>query len=155
MPEPFSDVHEEETPVPVDPIIPVFRQWAMLKAEIEISMRVRDKLRDRVVKAVEERGYRDHKGSQYIDLPFELEVGGYKYQRIKRERRVSISPDVDRAEEIIGSKGEEFLRRAFPMRPVFDPDELYVLLQEGVLTESDMDAIFVQHESYAFKGLAT
>lgn len=155
MPETTSDVHEESHPVPFDPIIPVFRQWAVLKGQIEASMRIRNKLRDRIITAVEERGYRDHKGSQYLDLPHELQIGDTSYQRIKRERRVSIIPDVGRAQEILAEKGEEFLARVFPLRPAFDPDELYVLLQEGVISESDMDDIFVKHESFAFKGLAT
>lgn len=155
MSEPNSDVHEAQAPVPFDPVIPLFREWAALKPEAERIIARRNELRDKVARAVEERGYRDHKGSQYMDLPYAIQAGGINYLRIKRERRVTISPDIDRAEEITRAKGEEVYARVFPMRPAFDPDELFVLLQEGIIAEDDMDAIFVQHESYAFKGMAS
>lgn len=155
MPERESAVYEEEKPVPFDPIIPLFREWALLKPELDRLATRRNELRDKVARAVEERGYRDHKGSQYIDLPFPIDAGGVSYARIKRERRVAISPDIERAEEITRARGEGIYARVFPLRPAFDQDELYVLLQEGLISEADMDAIFVQHESYAFKGLAS
>jgi hypothetical protein len=155
MSSPESDVHDSPAPVPIDPIVPLFREWAMLKAEADALTTRRNKLRDRCAAAVAERGYADHKGSQYLDLPWPIEAGGVSYLRIKRERRVTTVPDAEVAESVTRSKGDEIYRRVFPLVPCLDPDELYVLLQEGVLTEDDMDAIFVQHESFAFKGMAT
>jgi hypothetical protein len=136
--------------LPFDPILPTVRRWALLKREAEKIGAERDKLRDSITKAVMQRGYRDHKGSQYLDLPMEIEG----FNRIKRERRVSVIPDLSAAEEITRSKGENVYQRAFPPVPTLDTEELYVLLQEGVLTESEMDAIFTQKESYAFRGLS-
>ncbi len=76
-----------------------------------------NKLRDRVVDAVRTRGYADHKGSQYIDLPFPIPVGDSEYIRIKRERRVSIVADLAEAERITKARGENVYRRAFPRFP--------------------------------------
>ncbi|NIY68028.1 hypothetical protein SMALB_6106 [Streptomyces malaysiensis] len=114
-----------------------------------------NKLRDRVAEAVQSRGYTDHKGSQYIDLPFPIPVSDHEYIRIKRERRVSIVADLEAAERITRARGYEIYRRAFPPVPTLDADELYVLLQEGELTEEDMDQIMVQKESFAFRGLTS
>ncbi|MFD9815108.1 hypothetical protein [Streptomyces sp. NPDC059080] len=145
----------EARPVPFDPVIPTFREWAKLKAQqTELTTRM-NKLRDKVAAAVQARGYADHKGSQYIDLPFPIPVGESEYVRIKRERRVSIVADTDAAERITRSRGENVYRRAFPPVPTLDADELYVLLQEGELTEDDMDQIMVQRETFAFRGLTS
>ncbi|MGW1261163.1 hypothetical protein ACWD7Y_04280 [Streptomyces drozdowiczii] len=127
----------------------------MLKAQqTDLTTRM-NKLRDKVASAVQARGYADHKGSQYIDLPFPIPVGDSEYIRIKRERRVSIVADLEAAERITRQAGEEIWRRAFPPVPTLDADELYVLLQEGHLTEEDMDQIMVQKETFAFRGLTS
>lgn len=145
----------ESRPLPFDPVIPTFREWAMLKAQqTELTTRM-NKLRDKVATAVEARGYADHKGSQYIDLPFPIPVGDSEYVRIKRERRVSVVADLEAAERITRARGENIYRRAFPPVPTLDADELYVLLQEGQLTEADMDQIMVQKETFAFRGLVS
>ncbi|MEU3979607.1 hypothetical protein AB0F77_05765 [Streptomyces sp. NPDC026672] len=145
----------ESKPVPFDPVIPTFREWAVLKAQqTELTSRM-NKLRDKVVAAVQSRGYADHKGSQYIDLPFPIPVGDSEYIRIKRERRVSIVADLEAAERITKGRGDQVYRRAFPPVPTLDADELYVLLQEGELSEEDMDQIMVQKETFAFRGLTT
>ncbi|MFI9271847.1 hypothetical protein ACIGXM_14170 [Kitasatospora sp. NPDC052896] len=136
--------------VPFDPILPSVRRWAVLKREAEKISAERDRLRDTITRAVIERGYHDHKGSQYLDLPMEIEG----LTRIKRERRVAVTADAEIAEEITRSKGEAVYARAFPSVPTLDTEELYVLLQEGVLSETELDSIFVKRESYAFKGLA-
>ena len=141
--------------IPFDPIIPVFREWAVLKAQVTEETSRLNKLRDRVVTAVEKRGYTDHKGSQFLDLPFPIPAGDSEYVRIKRERRVSITADEETAERILKSKGEALYRRAFPPVPTLDADELYVLLQEGHLSEGEMDEILVQRETFAFRGLTT
>ncbi|MFE6745927.1 hypothetical protein ACFVGM_08760 [Kitasatospora purpeofusca] len=136
-----------------DPIIPVFREWAILKQQSDSLIRQQNHLRDRVIAAVEERGYRDHKGSQFIDLPYPLPVGDIEYVRIKRECRTSIVADHDAAEEITRERG--VFDRAFVLVPSLRPDELYVLLQEGILSESDMDRIFTKKSTYAFRGLTS
>ncbi|MFC9505380.1 hypothetical protein [Streptomyces sp. NPDC057002] len=145
----------ESQRIPFDPVIPVFREWAVLKAQVTEETSRLNKLRDKIADAVEHRGYKDHKGSQYLDLPFPIPAGDNEYVRIKRERRVSVVADEQAAERITKAKGEHIYRRAFPPVPMLDADELYVLLQEGHLTEAEMDEILVQKESFAFRGLTS
>ncbi|MGW3860275.1 hypothetical protein ACWEDZ_02155 [Streptomyces sp. NPDC005047] len=141
--------------IPFDPVIPIFREWAVLKSQVTEDTSRLNKLRDKVAAAVESRGYTDHKGSQFLDLPFPIPAGDGEYVRIKRERRVSITADPDVAERITKSKGEAIYRRAFPPVPTLDADELYVLLQEGHLSEEEMDEILTQRETFAFRGLTS
>ncbi|MFF8283363.1 hypothetical protein ACF06W_11640 [Streptomyces albus] len=154
MPEPSSEETDSEPgPIPFDPVVPTFREWAVLKAQqTELTTRM-NRLRDKVIEAVRTRGYADHKGSQYIDLPFPIPVGDAEYVRIKRERRVSVVADIEAAERITRAAG--VYDRAFPPLPTLDADELYVLLQEGRLSEEEMDQIMVQKESWAFRGLTS
>jgi hypothetical protein len=137
---------------PIDPIVPKFREWVILRAQVtEMTTRM-NRLRDTVSQAVENRGYADHKGSQYIDLPFAVVVGDTSYSRIKRERRVSIIADDEAAERITRKKG--CYDRAFPPVRHLDVDELYVLYQEDVLSQDELDEILTPRETFAFKGMA-
>ena len=139
---------EEE--VIYDPIIPMFRQWALLKERVENDTRELNHLRDQCISAVEARGERDHRGSQWIRLPFP--VGNKGFTAIKRERRVAVQTDEEAAEEITRSKG--CYEVCFPLRRVLDAEELYVQYQKGSLTQEDMDRIFRQVESFSFKPTA-
>lgn len=139
--------------LPVDPIVPTFRQWAIAKARVTELTTVMNKLRDQISSAVEDRGYRDHKGSQYIDLPFPLSIGDHEYRKIKRERRVSVVANDEVAERITRAKG--LYDRAFPPVRTLDVDELYVMYQEGFLVQADLDSILETRESYAFRGMTS
>ncbi|MGW3153690.1 hypothetical protein [Streptomyces sp. NPDC001089] len=153
--EPNPTAAPEQQRIPFDPVIPVFREWAVLKAQVTEQTSRLNRLRDKVATAVEQRGYTDHKGSMYLDLPFPIPAGDNEYIRIKRERRVSVTADEEAAERILKAKGPALYRRAFPPVPTLDVDELYVLLQEGALTEEEMDSIFQQRETFAFRGLTS
>lgn len=148
----MPETDETPGPRPVDPVIPTFREWMILRAQYnDIATRM-NRARDEVVTAVDARGYRDHKGNQFIDLPFPLTVGETTYSRIKRERRVSVHANSDVAEAITRARG--CYDRAFPPVRYLDSDELYVLYQEGALTQAELDEIFEPRESFAFKGMA-
>lgn len=139
-------------PLPIDPVVPTFREWMVLRAQYNDVAARMNHARDAVVAAVAARGYQDHKGNQFIDLPFPLTVGETTYSRIKRERRVSIVANEDAAERITFEKG--VYERAFPPVRSLDAEELYVLHQEGVLSQAELDEIFEPRESFAFKGTA-
>lgn len=137
---------------PIDPVIPKFREWAVLKGRVALLTTAMNKLRDEVSRAVESRGYADHKGSQYIDFPFGIVVGDTTYTRVKRERRVSVVADDELAEKICREKG--VYDRAFPPVRALDVDELYVMYQEEILTQEELDSILTPRESFAFKGVS-
>lgn len=133
-----------------DPIVKKFQHWAMMRDELESLTASLNKIRDDCMTALEERGARDHKGSQILRLPFA--VGSKGFDRLKRERRVSNKIDEEVAEIICRSKG--VYEKCFPARPTLDPDEIYVQYQLGVFTDEDMDNIFPKYVSYSFKPLS-
>lgn len=139
--------HEE---VVYDPIIPLFRQWTLLKDDVEEANRELASLRDQCIAAIEARGERDHRGSQWIKLPFP--IGNKGFTSIKRERRISHQTDEEVAEAITRSK--DCYEVCFPLRRILDQEELYVQYQKGVLSQEDMDMIFTQVESWSFRPTA-
>lgn len=150
--EDVSETAARDIANPIDPIVPAFREWAVTRDQVTALTTRMNHQRDRIIAAVEARGYADHKGHQYIDLPFALQVGDTTYTRIKRERRVTVVADEDAAKRIAIERG--VLDRAFPSVPALDEAELYVLFQEEILTEADMGEIFTKKESFAFRGVA-
>lgn len=129
------------------------RQFLALKfQETEITSR-KNKLRDEVAAHVDAVGEPDEKGSLFWKLTPPIEINGQKFVEVKRERRVSTSLNEDATQELVASKGAEILARVYkPVTEIrLDQDELYVLNQEGVLTDAELDGLFEENESFAFK----
>jgi hypothetical protein len=62
-----------------------------------------------------------------------------------------VNLDAEKAEELAIAKG--IRDRVFKevTTEVLDQDELYVLNQEGILSDEELDSLFVETESFAFK----
>ncbi len=144
-----------ERPIALDPETPLekVRQFLTLKFQETQIVTRKNKLRDEVSAFVDQTGEVDEKGSKFWKLPTPIEVNGQKFTEVKRERRVSTSLDTEAVETLVNSKG---LRdRVFKQvtQEVLDQDELYVLNQEGLLTDDELDSLWVTSESFAFKPL--
>lgn len=125
------------------------RLWVYLKAQVDRNTAQLNQLRDQISADVERYGRPDESGHVRMQLRRPFEYGGKRYEGIKRERRVSRTLSQDRAEALANARG---LRdRLFPMRPVFDADELLVLYQQGLLTEGEIDGLYDTKITWAFK----
>jgi len=103
---------------------------------------------------LDENGEADERGHKTYTFPEPLTIGGKTFTGLKRERRVSDSFDEDVAETILTAKN--LLAQALVQpEPVIDQDAIYVLQQEGKITAAELDSMFVQTESWAFKPLAS
>jgi hypothetical protein len=82
-----------------------------------------------------------------------MEVNGQTFTEIKREKRTSIGLDEDAVDTLVNATG--IRDRVFKevTTTVLDQDELYVLNQEGVISDEELDALFTEKISYAFKPL--
>lgn len=124
------------------------RLWVHLRAQFDRIQTQLNQVRDRLSDRIDQHGLPDEYGHLRMDLrPFEF--GGKRYEGIKRERRVSRAVNLERAAMLADAKnlGE----RLYPLRPVFDAEELYVLYQEGLLTEREIDDLFDTKVTWAFK----
>jgi hypothetical protein len=152
---PRRTTRRAEKPINLDPENPIekVRQFLSLKFQEAQIVTRKNKLRDEVSAFVDANGETDEKGSKFWKLPSVIEVNGQRFTEVKREKRVSISLDEDAVEELVNRKG--IRDRVFKeiTTTVLDQDELYVLNQEGLIDDAELDALFVEKESFAFKPL--
>lgn len=122
-------------------------EWLYVKSQAtELTARA-NKLRDLVDAAIEQGSYTDDKGNVFYDLDRPLTVGEKTYGAVKRELRVKRVPNEERVMALALRVGA--YDQLFPLKRVMDPDELYVLYQDGVISESDIDGVYDSQESYA------
>ncbi|MGD6750315.1 hypothetical protein [Streptomyces sp. BH105] len=131
-------------------------QWALIKHRVDTQSRILNKLRDDMTLDLREVGIQDEKGSYIIELPRPLTVGDKAFKAMKLERYVSQDTDEEAAEDIVRdldaeAAGTGIEERLFPMVRQFDPQEAYVLYQEGLLTEDHLRRIFPEKEGFRFK----
>lgn len=127
-------------------------QWATIRAEIDALTARANHLRDELSQIVDTQGEPDDKGHIYLQLPAPITVGEKTYGSIKRERRVSTVFKEDEAEEALLAKG--LLARAQETITVLSQDAIYLLNQEGLLSDEEIDSFFGKKVSFAFKPVA-
>jgi hypothetical protein len=94
----------------------------------------------------------DENGHRYYDLPEPVTIGDVTYTAIQAQRKTTSSLDLEEVERLLRKKGGEKLYDLVFKREVirvFHEDELFVLLQKGVVTEDEMDALTSEDESFA------
>jgi len=135
--------------VPGKELTEKLKMWVYLKAQVDRLTSQLNQLRDDISADVERYGESDESGHLRLAIGRPFEYAGRRYEGIKRERRVSRLVNEERAEALAMAKG--VVGRLFPARPTFDQDELYVLYQQGLLTEREIDDLFDTRVSWAFK----
>lgn len=125
------------------------RVWVQMRAQQERLTYELNILRDQLVDEIRAHGYRDENGHIRLELEHPFEHGGKRYSGLKRERRVRRTVNEERALALAETRG---LRdRLFPMQPVFDEQELFVLHQEHLITEREIDDLYDRKIDWAFK----
>jgi hypothetical protein len=163
-------------PAPTPPtgpleIIAWFRQWLALRQEEKfLGTRIKE-LHQRMCGTIEAEGYRDDKGSLYLDLDEPVEG----YASLKYERRVTKVLNEARAEKMVTAKGlrdrctalvlyltdqeqaldllqkHGLLRLGAPIEADLDEEEILKAHYDGEIDQDELDSIFDITESYAFK----
>jgi hypothetical protein len=123
--------------------------WAQLRAAQERITGELNKLRDTLSAIIEVHGYTDERGNLRLELPEPVTFDGRRIESLKYERRVSRVLNEERAAAFAKQRG--LTDRLFPPTPLFDEQQLYVLYQEHVITEADIDALYDTREGWAFK----
>ncbi|KUL44720.1 hypothetical protein ADL22_12310 [Streptomyces sp. NRRL F-4489] len=123
-------------------------RWAMIRDRVAAQQMLLDSLKQEMIEDLREFGVRDEKGSYALDLGRSYEVGGKSFTGLKYQRSVTREVDEDAASRI--GKEKSVYDRLFPPRPVFDAQEVYVLFQEGLLTEEEVDQVFPEKTVWSF-----
>lgn len=106
----------------------------------------KDKARSSLKNHVAENGDTDSDG--HIRWLFEpVTINGVTYNGLMNQRRVSTRIDEERA--IALAKKAGVLEQITSYEPVYDFDQLYVLNQEGRISDEELDSIVEVAESYA------
>lgn len=123
-------------------------QWALIKDRVETQQTLLDALKEDMVADLKALGVRDDKGSYVMDLGRSYEVNGKAFTGLKYQKGTTRIVDEDAAGRLAKEKGLH--KRLFPSQPTFDAQEVYVLFQEGLLTEEEVDAIFPEKVTWSF-----
>lgn len=127
-------------------------QFLVLKDEVKITTDRLDSLKKELTEHVKAHGETDDKGHRNFLLPAPLVHGDKTYTGFQQQRRVSQSFDTEAAEYLLKRRG--LWERAVVMVPEIDQNEVYVLNQEGLLTDDELDSMFAERESFAFRPIS-
>ncbi|WP_189764378.1 hypothetical protein [Streptomyces xanthochromogenes] len=123
-------------------------QWALIMDRVATQQTLLEALKADMIEDLQDFGVRDHKGSYVLDLGRSYEVAGKKFTGLKYQRGSTRTANTEKAEQLAKEKG--LVERLFPAQPVFDPQEVYVAFQEGLLTEEEVDQIFPEKTTWSF-----
>lgn len=128
--------------------VAIFREHMALKKEAAtITTRVEKLKKDLKEWLPTARGtYTNDQGSVFYDFDETVEIGGDSFSGMELRRSVSVKFEEDEATKILKRKG--VYEKA--LSTYVDQDKVMRLLQEGDLTEKDVDKMFSEKESFAF-----
>jgi hypothetical protein len=132
----FSDPDNFETQV---------REYARLKATLEMLESRQKELRESLFTALEEKGFEDDRGNLVIELPSEIEG----VVRLEKQRRVSRKVNEMVAEEIIAEHNLE--EELYTTIRVVNQDAIMSALYEGKLTEDEVDRMYPPTVTWALR----
>lgn len=130
-----------------------FKEWLGIKTQTQTLAKRQKQLKDRMVAQMERDAadpaikhvYLDEKGSYYVDFP-EGEVDGFK--GIQWRCVPTSGLDEERAEKILKEKG--ILEQCTIMVPELDQEAINAAHYEGIISQEELDEIFVKSTTYAF-----
>lgn len=158
--------HDAVQPPDADDFQSIAQMWALTKTRADLLTAQVNQLRDKMSKTLRARGITDEKGSYLLPLNTAVNVGEKVYSHVKLERAEGNEVDEEQASLICMSDKiaeraaqrktdrVDVYNRVFPWVRQFDPQETYVLYQEGILDDEDLDAIFPPKVAWRFKGVA-
>lgn len=94
-----------------------------------------------------EYGIPDDKGSLVVELDEPATVDGITYSGVMQQRRTSEYLDTDKVEKLIIDK--DLRDRMVRLEEAWDYSEIYVLYQEGLITEEEFDSLMDVDETWA------
>lgn len=134
----FSDPDNFETQV---------REYARLKATLEMLESRQKELRESIFVALEDRGFEDDRGNVVIELPEAIEG----VVRVEKQRRVSRKVNEAVAEEIIAEHNLE--DELYTTIRVINQDAIMSALYEGKLSEDEVDRMYPPSVTWALRTL--
>lgn len=136
---------------PGSAVVAKLLQYLVLKDEAKTTNDRLTSLKKELAQVAIDGGEKDDKGHLNYLLPEPVEYAGKSYPGFQQQRRVSQGFDTEAAEELLRRRG--LYERAIVIREEIDQDKVYVLNQEGLLSDDELDSLFTESETFAFKPL--
>lgn len=112
------------------------REYAKVKASLEMMEARQKVLREALFAKIEEEGFEDDKGNVVLELDAVIEG----LVRIEKNRRVVRKLDEEVADAIIAKYGLE--DEVYEMKRVINEDALMACMYDGKVTEDEVDQMF-------------
>lgn len=135
---------EQAEPTPEETLLQRVRAFARLKTTVKSLTEQQNGIRDELASLVENAGEVDSDGSQWLNLP--AEVDGIA--SLKRERRVTRTLNMEESERILRDKG--LYDECVVMVPALDEDAVMAALVQEKLTAEDIEEMYTSKITYAF-----
>lgn len=123
------------------------REYAKVKATIEMMETRSKELREKLFIKLDTEGYEDEKGNVQLDLAEAVEG----IVRLEKQRRVTRKLNEPKAEEIIEAKG--IGEDIFEVKRVINEDALMAAFYEEKITEDELDQMFPATVVWALRTL--
>lgn len=150
-------VRRPKRPVPIADIQKDFLAFATAWRTAHAATRVRDAARDRIKGWFEAGGDADHEitindnGSQLIEFDEPLLVDGVKILGLENRRTETNELDLDLVDDLLDTLPQAVRNRVVKKVVSYetDPNELFKLNQEGVISDEQLDALFTPDVKWA------
>jgi hypothetical protein len=124
-------------------------QFLFLRNEEKVIRTRKEQERDAIKQWMQNNAETDHEGHQYFYLPETVNIGGEKFNKLKNERKVSRYISEEKLIELAEEKGVRDRVVKVIEIEVVDQDELYVLNQEGIISDEELDNVFEEDVKFA------
>lgn len=132
-----------------------FAQHILLKREASTLTTRSNSLKDRLKKWFNDRAsdeiYENEKGSLFFDFDETISDGKDEYRGMELRRSTTVKFDEEVAEQILARKAKKdptILEDA--QSAYIDQEKIYRLVQEGRITQAELDKMMPESESFAF-----
>lgn len=129
-------------------------QFIALRGEEKQVKERKETLRDSIKQWMQNNAEVDHDGHQWFELPEPMTIGKETFTHLKNEKKVSTFINEQRLVELAQSKDVEDRVVKWQMVMMVDQDEIYVLNQEGIISDEELDSLFDENVVYALRPVA-
>lgn len=150
-------VSRPRKPAPIADIEKQFLMFVTSWRNATTEGKKRDKARDVIKTWFERGGDPDHEittndnGSKLVEFDEPILVDGVKVLGLENRRTPVSELDLDAVDELLDTLPETVRKRVVKkvVDYIVDPDELFKLNQEGVISDDDLDALFTVEDKWS------
>ena len=125
--------------------------WKIAKAAADKRDRAKGVIKQWFEAGADGKATINESGSQVYEFDEPLLIDGTKFLGVENVRRESTTLDLDKLDDLLDTKDPKVRSRVVKKvtEYVVDPDEVFALNQEGVITDAELDALYTTEVTWA------